>query len=162
MTRRWHEVLAGLVLLAWIPAHTQACELVLTEHRTGKLLKRLALTPGQLAFDIDFTHSVLGTPVTDRYVWRNTPEGGRAYLVEEWFDGDGYGLPHTAIAGETLRRVATASGERWRLQTNRPVDPLVVLSLLSQRMRVTVQGQRPVVLGELTTKAVLLKVQNCQ
>jgi hypothetical protein len=54
-----------------------------------------------------FEHSVLGTPVEDRY--RFTPRGWRA-LVEERFDGEGYGLPHAAGPGERCSATAPAGG----------------------------------------------------
>jgi hypothetical protein len=159
--RHRHRVLSALVLIACSAVPAGACELVLSEHRSGQALARLALPPGQPAFDIAFTHSVLGTPVTDRYVWRQAAGGGRAHLVEEWFEGEGYGLPASAAPGETLSRVPTPDGPRWRLQTDRPVHPLVVRPLPALHMRVLVAGHAPLPLGELTTHAVLLQALNC-
>jgi len=157
-----HQVLPALVLIACNAVPAGACELVLSEHRSGRPLARLALPPGQPVFDIAFTHSVLGTPVTDRYVWRELAGGaGRAHLLEEWFDGEGYGLPSSAAPGETLARVSTPHGPRWRLQTDRPVHPLVVRPLPALHMRVLVAGHAPLPLGELSQHAVLLQAIHC-
>lgn len=156
-----HRVVPFLVLWACSIAQASACELVLSEHRSGRPLMRLALPAPRPAFDIAFTHSVLGTPVTDRYVWRSTPAGTVAYLIEEWFDGEGYGLPATAGPNETLTRVNTPNGARWRLQTDRPVRPLVVRPLPALHMRVQVEGRTPVLLGSLTTASVLIQAERC-
>jgi hypothetical protein len=72
-----------------MPLASPACELVLTEHRSGVFLMRLPLNSTLPAADIAFTHSVLGTPVLDRYVWRSKPQGWRAHLIEERFEGEG-------------------------------------------------------------------------
>ena len=83
------------LVTAWcsVPFGAKACELVLTEHRSGILLTRLPLNSNLPSADIAFTHSVLGTPVLDRYVWKSSPQGWRAHLIEERFEGEGYGLP---------------------------------------------------------------------
>lgn len=99
-----------------------ACELVLAEHRADRVVARW---PVQLPvqFVIRFTHSVLRTPVQDHYVMRWESAGWRARLVEERFEGDGYGLPHAALGpGEALER----AGAGWRLRLDRQVHPLVV------------------------------------
>lgn len=164
MSRATHRGLTVLVLWTGLCAQAGACTLVLSEHRSGRLLMQLPLSPNEPAFDIDFTHSVLGTAVTDRYRWRAGPGGGRAHLREEWFEGEGYGLPAVAGPGEQLERVDSApgtQGPRWRLRTDRPVEPLVVRPLPAQQMRVTVPGLAPVLLGSLSTQAVLLQAQGC-
>ena len=161
MNRATHRGLTVLVLWTGLCAQAAACTLVFSEHRSGRQLMQLPLPPAEPAFDIDFTHSVLGTAVTDRYVWRAGPEGSRAHLREEWFEGEGYGLPAAAGPGEQLQRVDTPHGPRWRLRTDRPVEPLVVRPLPAQQMRVTVPGQPPVLLGRLSTQALLLQAQGC-
>ena len=146
-------VLAGL----GTPLAAGACELVLTEHRSGILLSRLPLNPPLPAFDVAFTHSVLGTPVLDRYVWRPGPQGWRAHLVEERFEGEGYGLASSAASGERLER----HGPGWRLLLDRVVDPLVVLPLPAQAMRVVLPDQREFLLGQLSQKSIEMRAENC-
>jgi len=128
------------LLTPWwsVPFGAQACELVLTEHRSGILLTRLPLNSNLPSADIAFTHSVLGTPVLDRYVWKSSPQGWQAHLIEERFEGEGYGLPSQAASGERLER----HGSGWRLHLNRVVDPLVVLPLPAQSIRVVLPDQR--------------------
>jgi hypothetical protein len=109
------------------------------------LLARVPLDAREPAFRVAFTHSVLGTPVEDRYVFRPGAAGWQAVLVEERWQGEGYGLPIAAAPGEALER----DGAGWRLRLARVVDPLVVLTLPSQRMRVLVDGQPPLLLGSL-------------
>ena len=108
-----------------------ACDLVLSEHRTGVELKRIPLPGSGRApvVSIAFEHSVLGTTVIDRYEFRP-----RAWLIEERFDGEGYGLPYAAQAGEKLER----TGDGWKLTLERRVDPLVVRPLQAQNMRLIV------------------------
>ncbi len=133
------------------------CELVLAEHRSGRELVRLPLDPALPAARIAFTHSVLGTPVSDHYVWRADAGQWRAHLVEERFEGDGYGLPHAAGPGESLSR----DGEGWRLRLDRIVHPLVVLPLPAQEMRIVV-GERPALpLGSLSRHSIEMHAQNC-
>lgn len=153
--RRALAVLALLSLGG--PPGAGACELVMTEHRSGRPLLRLALDPLLPSMSIAFTHSVLGTPVRDRYVWREDPTGPYAELVEERFEGEGYGLPHAAGPGETLSRDATG----WRLQLRRKVDPLVVRPLPSQRMRVQVAGHPELLLGALSADSIHFQAQGC-
>lgn len=153
---RWAQraaVLAGALSAAGAPA----CELVLAEHRSGRELAQLALDAHAPALTIAFTHSVLGTPVADRYVFRRDGARWRAHLVEERFEGEGYGLPNTAGPGERLRR----DGDGWRLQLDRVVDPLVVLPLPAQRMRVIVAGRAPLLLGELSAVSIALRLRDC-
>jgi hypothetical protein len=132
-------------------AAAAACELVLSEHRNGAVLKRLPLDPVTQELRIAFEHSVLGSTVIDRY--RFTPQ---ARLVEERFDGQGYGLPHAAGPGETLIR----DGTGWRLLLDRLVDPLVVRPLPLQRMRLQL-GEREWLLGALSDQAIELNARGC-
>ena len=140
-----------------VPPVSQACELVLTEHRSGVLLSRLPLNSTSPTADIAFTHSVLGTPVLDRYVWRADSQGWRAHLIEERFEGEGYGLPTQAAAGERLERYGVGS----RLLLNRVVDPLVVLPLPAQSMRIVLPDQREFLLGQLSLKSIQMRAENC-
>lgn len=150
---------AAIVACALLAA-TQAaigCELVLTEHRSERPLARLALDPAHPAARISFTHSVLGTPVVDHYEWRRHADQWRAHLVQEQFQGDGYGLPHVAGPGETLKR----DGDGWRLLLDRVVHPLVVLPLPSQSMRVVI-GERPaLLLGSLSSRSIEFRALGC-
>ncbi len=131
-----------------------ACELRAQEHRTGREVLRAALAgAGVPEMRVSFVHSVLGTPVEDRYQWR----AGSWVLVEERFEGEGYGLPHAAEAGERLERTA----EGWRLHLARPVEPLVVRPLLAQRMRLTLDDGRTWLLGQLTTQSLELRLHGC-
>jgi hypothetical protein len=140
--------LAGLCAAAPTGA---VCELVLRDHRSGTELQRLPLDPQAPELRIAFVHSVLGTPVIDRY--RFTPQ---AQLVEEVFEGEGYGLPYTAGPGETLTR----AGAGWRLQLDRSVHPLVVRPLPQQRMRLLLP-HREWLLGEISTRAIEFQAQGC-
>jgi hypothetical protein len=140
-----------------LPWALQACELVLTEHRSGIFLMRLPLNSMLPAAEIAFTHSVLGTPVLDRYVWRSEPKGWRAHLIEERFEGEGYGLPTQAAAGERLERYGSGS----RLLLNRVVDPLVVLPLPAQSMRIVLPDQREFLLSHLSLKSIEMRAENC-
>lgn len=149
----WALTFAGLAT----PVAGHACELVLTEHRSGKPLARLAVSSDLPAVDVAFTHSVLGTPVLDRYVWRAGPKAWRAHLVEERFEGEGYGLPSSAATGERLLR----DGAGWRLQLDRVVDPLVILPLPAQSMRLVLADQRVVLLGQLSQKSIEIRAENC-
>lgn len=149
-----------LAVLAWAllgAGAAPACELVLAEHRSGRELLRLPFGTGAAHAEIAFTHSVLGTPVADRYVWRRDGEAWRAHLVEERFEGDGYGLPHAAGAGETLVR----DGSGWRLVLDRVVDPLVVLPLPAQRMRLRLGDGTTVLLGTLSRASIGFRVDGC-
>lgn len=155
--RRALWALALVTTWCGVPFGAQACELVLTEHRSGILLTRLPLNSNLPSADIAFTHSVLGTPVLDRYVWKSSPQGWRAHLIEERFEGEGYGLPSQAASGERLER----HGSGWRLQLNRVVDPLVVLPLPAQSMRIVLADQREFLLGQLSLKSIEMRAENC-
>ena len=142
---------ACLVFLTCCTGVLAQCHLELREHRSGALLKRLPLDAAKPEVHIAFDHSVLGTPVVDRY--RFTP---KARLVEERFEGEGYGLPHTAGSGETLQR----EGAGWRLQLDREVHPLVVRPLPQLRMRLLLAGvEWP--LAAFSTQAIQISAQGC-
>jgi hypothetical protein len=145
---------AAAVACCLVPAlalSAAACEAVLREHRSGTELARLPLDAAQPELRIAFEHSVLGTTVVDRY--RFTP---RPRLVEERFDGQGYGLPHAAGPGETLQR----DGSGWRLVLDRAVDPLVVRPLPAQRMRI-VLADRELPLATLSGAAIEIAAHGC-
>ncbi|MFO1330129.1 MAG: DUF1850 domain-containing protein [Rubrivivax sp.] len=127
-----------------------ACELLLLDPRSGTELQRLTLPAPELV--LAFEHSVLGTTVEDRYVF--TP---RAQLVEERFDGQGYGLPHAAGPGETLER----DGTGWRLRTRREVHPLVVRALPAQALRVRLPGAE-LPLAAWSARGIELRLQGCR
>lgn len=128
-----------------------ACVLLLTEHRSGRPLLRLHLPEARLR--IGFVHSVLGTPVEDHYLRR----GGAWHLVEERFEGQGYGLPHTAGPGEQL----LTEGHSTRLLLDRRVEPLVVRPLPAQRMRLLLGDGRQWLLGDLSQAAVQFSATGC-
>jgi hypothetical protein len=155
MRRQRGAVMAAALLVA--AAAADACELVLTEYRSERPLARLALDPVHPAARIAFTHSVLGTPVVDHYAWRMHQGRWRAHLVQEHFEGDGYGLPNAAAAGETLVR----DGNGWRLYLDRVVDPLVVLPLPSQAMRVAIGDRPALLLGSLSTRSIEFRARGC-
>ncbi len=144
-----------------LPLATAAigCELVLSEHRSERGLTRLALDPQRPAARIAFTHSVLGTPVVDYYEWRADGAGHwRAHMVQEHYEGDGYGLPNAAAPGERLVR----DGDGWRLYLDRIVHPLVVLPLPSQAVRVLIGTRAAVLLGSLSDKSIDMRAENCR
>jgi hypothetical protein len=144
-----HVALAACLLTA--ATASAACELVLSEHRSGAELTRLPLDAAAPQLRIAFEHSVLGSTVIDRY--RFAPQ---AHLVEERFDGQGYGLPHAAGPGETLIRDATG----WRLLLDRLVDPLVVRPLPQLHMRLLL-GEREWLLGGFSAQAIELRARGC-
>ncbi|MCW5635979.1 MAG: DUF1850 domain-containing protein [Rubrivivax sp.] len=137
-------------------APAAACELVALEHRSGREVLRVPLAAASEAPELrlGFVHSVLGTPVEDRYRWHR----GAWLLVEERFEGQGYGLPHAAGPGERLERTPTG----WRLQLARTVHPIVVRPLPAQRMRLALADGRTWLLGGLTTQAVELRAEGCR
>ncbi len=152
LARHAASIAAACALLASISPAAAACELVLTEHRSERELARLPLDLQRPAATVEFTHSVLGTPVADHYEWR----GRQAHLVEERFEGDGYGLPNAAAAGESLSR----DGDGWRLRLDRVVDPLVMQAV--QGMRITVAGQAPLLLRSLGSgQSIALSARGC-
>jgi hypothetical protein len=137
-----------------VPGPAAVCTLHVREHRSGRELLRVPLPPGQEPrLQLGFTHSVLGTPVLDAYRWR----AGAWHLTEEQFEGEGYGLPHAAAAGETLQRHGTG----WRLLLDRAVVPLVVRPLPAQQMRLLLPDGRQWLLGALATQAVELTTSHC-
>lgn len=143
---------AAVVVLAAAGGAAAACELVLGEHRSGRELMRVPLDAGAPEARIAFEHSVLGTTVTDRYRFDPAPR-----LVEERFDGEGYGLPHAAGDGERLTREAAG----WRLQTDRLVQPLVVRPLPAQRMRLAAAGGQWL-LADFSAAAIEIHAERCE
>jgi len=109
----------------------KACYLTLTQHRTGLPLASILMQQRPVQFSVEFIHSVLGTRVSDLYEMRSDGKQWRAFLIEETFEGQGYGLPYGATApGERYERV----GDGWRLTLNRVIDPLVQLPLPQQEI----------------------------
>jgi hypothetical protein len=132
-------------------ASVAGCTLLLAEHRSERELLRVGWPERSLR--VSFVHSVLGTPVQDFYVWRD-----HAWvLVEERFEGQGYGLPHTAAAGERWAQ----DGPTTRLLLNRNVMPLVIRPLPSQDMRVQLDDGRQWRLADLSTQAIELQARGC-
>lgn len=149
---RSSAMLGLMAVLAAPAAGVGACELRLLEHRSGQLLMRLPLDPTSATLQVAFEHSVLGTTVIDTY--RFTPA---AVLIEESFEGEGYGLPHAAGPGERLSR----QGVRQRLQLNRRIDPLIIRPLPEQRMRL-VMPTHDLLLSSVSASAALeLRAQDC-
>jgi hypothetical protein len=138
----------ALACVLFAPA-ALGCELVLSEHRSQRELLRVPLA--QASVRIAFEHSVLGTTVVDRYEFRP-----HAVLVEERFDGSGYGLPHVAAPGERLTHDVTGS----RLELQRIVHPLVVRPLPAQHMRLMLDAGA-VLLGALSSQAIELRAVGC-
>ena len=149
--RRAVAAFIATACVAALPGAASACELRLTDHRSGRALVALPLDASAPELRVAFEHSVLVTTVIDRY--RFTPH---AVLVEEEFEGEGYGLPHAAGPGERLERV----GQRMRLSLARAVDPLVIRALPSQRMRLLLPD-RELLLGTLGAESVLIEAQGC-
>ena len=136
----------------------QACDLVLVEYRSGTEVLRWPVLKQPVQFSVSFTHSVLGTHVIDRYIFRQVDGTLKAFIVEESFEGQGYGLPYGATSpGETFKR--TEQG--WRLTMNRMIDPLVQLPLPSQNIRLTMDD-RSILLGSLSKRSMLITTQHCQ
>lgn len=144
-------VCGGALLWATAVPLAAACELVLAEHRGGRVLTRVPMDVAQPTVTIAFEHSVLGTTVLDRYEFKP-----HAVLVEERFDGSGYGLPHTAGPGERLVR----DGDGWRLELRRAVAPLVVRPLPAQNMRLLLRGG-PLRLASLSPHGIELQLRDC-
>ena len=132
----------------------QGCTLLAHEHRSGLQLLHLLLPHGAAPqLQLAFTHSVLGTPVQDHYTW----SAGAWQLTEERFEGDGYGLPHAAVVGETLQRFGAGS----RLLLSRTVAPLVVRPLPELHMRLLLPDGRQWLLGSLSSQAIELTISQC-
>ena len=160
---------AAPALLAWLAVAAPvapACELHLDDARRGTKLAQLPLDPKAPEVRIAFEHSVLGTTVVDRY--RFTP---RPHLVEEEFEGEGYGLPATAGPGEQLLTLppqapggapglVSRGGPRQRLTLNRPVDPLVVRLQAGPRMRLLHPGGE-LPLASLGASTVAISAHGC-
>lgn len=130
---------------------------MVSEHRSGKELLRWPANTLPVRFEVSFEHSVLGTPVLDRYEFRWDQGQWRAYLVEEVHQGQGYGLPYGATEpGERYERMA----DGWRLSLNRLVDPLVQLPLPSQNTQLVMQD-KAVLLGDLSKRSLLIELRDC-
>jgi hypothetical protein len=142
---------AALLGLALVGQAGVACELRLAEHRSGRELLRAPLAAPQLR--VAFTHSVLGTPVEDRYQWRS----GAWRLVEERFEGQGYGLPHAAGPGERLER----DGNGWRLRLDREVQPLLLRAPAAADVRIVLDDGRAWSLTGLTADAIGVRSPTC-
>lgn len=140
-------------MLTAMAPHGQACELLLTAHRSGQELLRLPINAAAPELRIAFEHSVLGTTVIDRYVF-----SPHARLIEERFSGVGYGLPSAAGPGERLERIGES--EIWRLQLDRPVQPLVVRPLPALRMRLLLD-EGDLLLSKLSDVAIEIQAQGC-
>jgi hypothetical protein len=52
-------------------------------------------------------------------------------------------------------------GAGWRLLLDRVVEPLVVLPLPAQSMRVVLPNGREVLLGQLSLKSIEMRAENC-
>lgn len=127
------------------------CELRAMDARSQRELGRWPLDAQSPEIRIAFEHSVLGTTVIDRYRFMPHP-----VLVEEEFEGEGYGLPAAPGPGEQLVRV----GSRQRLLLQRPVVPLTVRAVPTQRMRVLLpQGE--LLLASLGASSVTLDAPGC-
>ena len=142
----------AVALLALAGSAAAGCELVIDAARQGRELARLPLDARQPEARIAFVHSVLGTTVVDRY--RFTPQ---PVLVEEEFAGQGYGLPDGPGPGERWERL---SDGRIRLHLRRTVDPLVVLTLPEQHMRI-LRPDGDLRLGSLGVSRVRLRAEGC-
>lgn len=144
--------------LALAPFVLHACELTLTEHRSGIEVLSLPVKERPIRFSVSFVHSVLQTPVEDFYEARYQDGRWKMYLVKELHQGQGYGLPYAATAsGESY--VHTDKG--WLLTMNRLVDPLVQLPLPSQRITLHFQN-KSVLLGSLSKYSMRIEVRDCQ
>ena len=144
------------ILLA--PIAVNACELVLSEHRSGREVLHWPIQQRPIQFSVSFVHSVLGTPVSDVYEARFVDGQWKTYLIQETHRGQGYGLPYSATSpGETY--VHTENG--WQLTMNRLVYPLVQLPLPSQRITLHSEGRR-VLFGDLSPRSILVEVRDCE
>lgn len=151
---------AALALTSLLAGGVGACELVLAGSRSARELARLPLHANPPSARIEFIHSVLGSQVSDHYVWRMDGGQWRAHLIEERFEGQGYGLPHQAGPGETLTR----EGEVWRLRLDRLVHPLQAMPLPAQRTRLLVEDRPPIYLGALGGvggESIQIRVERC-
>jgi len=143
--------IAAAALTVFSLAPLKACELLMRDHRSGGELARWSMNAVQPQIQIAFEHSVLGTTVIDTYRFTPLP-----VLVQEAFEGHGYGLPNTTAPGETLRH----DGARSVLTLQRVVDPLVVRNLPAQRMRLLV-GERELLFASLPSASIELLAQHC-
>lgn len=142
---------------ALAPLFVQACDLVISEHRSEREVLRWPANESPVQFVISFTHSVLGTRVRDLYEFRWYEGEWRAFLIEEVHAGQGYGLPYGATeAGQRYERIA----DGWRLTLNRLVNPLVQLPLPSQSTILELRD-KSVLLGDLSMRSLLIELSDC-
>lgn len=155
--RHYLTLVASGASLFLAPLVVSACTLVLTEHRTDREVLRWPTTQQPVQFVVSFVHSVLQTPVADKYEFRHRNGRWQSYLIEETFQGQGYGLPYGETSpGETFERTA----EGWRLSMNRLIDPLVQLPLPSQKVRLTM-GSATILLADLSRQSMRIALQDC-
>ena len=137
---------------------TQPCYLTLTQHRTGLALAKILMVHTPVRFSIEFTHSVLGTRVRDFYEMRLAEGRWQAHLIEERFEGQGYGLPYAATEpGQRYERDANG----WRLTLDRVIDPLVQLPLPEQKIDLVWPGGQ-LRIASLSQSSVLISLEGCQ
>lgn len=156
-------VLAVSGLMAWtcafgagVPA--QPCYLTLTQHRTGLVLASILMPDVPVRFSVEFIHSVLGTRVSDLYEMRFADGLWQAHLIEERFEGEGYGLPYGATEqGQRYERDA----QGWRLTLDRVVDPLVQLPLPEQQVDLVWSGGR-IRIASVSQSSVRITLEGCQ
>ena len=151
MITRAARLTAALAAVAGAASPAATCTLELSDDRSGVLMRRVPVAQAEVV--VGFTHSVLGTPVRDRYVW----SGGQWRLVEERFEGAGYGLPHGAQPGEKLLR----EGNGWRLVTDRVIDPLVVRDVPGADMHIEAAGAGVWRLHELGARSLRVTAARC-
>jgi hypothetical protein len=78
-------------------------------------------------------------------------------LIEERFEGQGYGLPHVAGPGERLER----DGEVWRLTLERTVQPLLIRAPAAARARLVLDDGRVWPLTGLAVGAIDVRALAC-
>ncbi len=109
-------------------------------------------------FSVEFIHSVLGTRVSDSYEMRYADGRWRAHLIEEKFEGQGYGLPYGATEpGQRYERDVHG----WRLSLDRIIDPLVQLPLPEQQVDLVWPAGR-IRIGSLSQSSVRITLEGCQ
>jgi hypothetical protein len=97
-----------------------ACALEVRSVPQEDVLERVPLT--RHAFALRYTHSVTLRPVESRYELR----GGRIVQTAEVFDEHGPGMATEPIPGERLDTVRDASGVRYLMTMQRPIERLIV------------------------------------
>ena len=136
---------------------SQACYLTLAQHRTDLPLASILMRQRPVRFTIEFIHSVLGTRVSDLYEMRSDGGHWRAHLIEETFEGQGYGLPYGVTApGERYERL----GDGWRLTLDRVIYPLVQLPLPQQEIDLVWPMGR-IRIASLSESSVRITLEGC-